>query len=354
MPATAMLSAHPAGASIPISNPLPFTSSGRLTNNVLLVHSSVGKTRPTVYSLPTTNHVYGKKVEWDDYGCAQVLQHWHAKVQAANAKAEPRTLDYIAMNRGAAKEGIINPKDLRKYRKLHPIRIQVGVKGSSSSIPVTAGVGGVLNRKAPIPSDANPAFTYGKPTRPSTPVADLMTDRYQREWQLQQDKKLAHERSLPKVKSNKPKPAKHRDTDTSDRIPFVNIAERDPKSLWKISKFQKVGAHLHTWRDESEAALRFEANPRPVFRVADDKWLGLPPRELTRPIYMQKGYEKRQEEAAVPPAAELNKKAQERKEEGKSGEQGGCDTAAAGKSVRFNDVADKGTEKDKHSPSAEA
>ena len=37
----------------------------RFTHNPLLVKHAVGKTRPTVYDLPGSDHVYGKRIERD-------------------------------------------------------------------------------------------------------------------------------------------------------------------------------------------------------------------------------------------------------------------------------------------------
>ncbi|TPX55117.1 hypothetical protein PhCBS80983_g05591 [Powellomyces hirtus] len=306
---------------MPTPTPLPITSSGRLTNNVLLVHSSVGKTRPSVYSLPGMNHIYGKRVEYPFY--LLVLQHWHIHSHARDST--PKTLNYIAMNRGAAKEGIINPRDLRKYRKLNPIRINVSTTHGTPGGVQTVGGGAALYKKAPIPSDADPRFTYGKPTRPSTPVADLMTDRYQREWLVQQEKRLAEASRAPKkLKSwELSKTSTHSKSNTPKTFP---ICERDPKTLWKMSKFSSVPAHLSTWRDASDPALQFAADgSKEVFKVVDDKWLGLPPRELTRPIYMQKDFERQQRAAAV--AAEPVKRDEKN---------AGVVTSTATKSVRFN------------------
>ncbi|KAJ3162767.1 hypothetical protein HDU86_003741 [Geranomyces michiganensis] len=303
-----------AAGNIPTPTPLPFTSSGRLTNNVLLVHSSVGKTRPSVYSLPGMNHIYGKRVERDGSGCADVLQHWHVHTNPRDSSNAPRMLNYVAMNRGAAKDGIVSPRDLRAYRKLNPIRINVSTSGRGGSDDGGSGGGGsgvktvhggALYRKAPIPSDGDPRFTYGKPTRPSTPVADLMTDRYQREWLVQQEKRLAEANRAPKNKAENKfakNPPKSSTTATAPRTSpkILSIAERDPHTLWKLSKFTNVPAHLDTWRSKSDPALNFSANEhREVFRVTDDKWLGLPPRELTRPIYMQEEFDRQQRAAAL-------------------------------------------------------
>jgi hypothetical protein len=82
------------------------------------------------------------------------------------------------MNRNSTKKGIIKPKEIHTFRQANPIRVKVG--GHVASIGQHALT--VERRKGPLPSDSDPYFTYGNPTRPSTPVGHLMTDKYQREW----------------------------------------------------------------------------------------------------------------------------------------------------------------------------
>ncbi|KNC98380.1 uncharacterized protein SPPG_06087 [Spizellomyces punctatus DAOM BR117] len=282
---------------IPTVTPLAYTASGRATTNVLLVKDYVGKTRPSVYSLPGLNHVYGKRVERDpNESTATVLQHWHVR---ALSKDSAPALDYIAMNRNSAKQGIINPKAIRTYRKLHPVH--VGTEEHHLGGLKTMNGGNALYRKAPLPSDHDQWFTYGKPTRPSTPVAALMTDKYQREWLEQQE---ANEKtSLPKVKAKKKKQVNSVQQRSQKAAPLttLSIAERDPWSLWKMSRFQKVPADINSWRSKDDPAMNFEPHPKPVFRVVNDKWLGVQPRELTRPIYMQDDLEAQAAAVAAQP-----------------------------------------------------
>lgn len=65
---------------VPKVTGLPLSSSGRLTNNVLLVKDLVGKTRPTVYTLPGLEHVYGKRVERDPNESAATGEYLRAGV----------------------------------------------------------------------------------------------------------------------------------------------------------------------------------------------------------------------------------------------------------------------------------
>ncbi|KAJ3055665.1 hypothetical protein HK097_009783 [Rhizophlyctis rosea] len=270
-----------------------FTSkalSAKETSNTLLVKDLVGKTRPSVFDLPELNHVYGKTIERDpNETAATVLQHWHVR---AMSKDIVPALDYVTMNRNTARKGILQPKEIRAYRKAHPVRIKVGDHDEAGALGtgrVIGGPGGVLKRKAPLPSDGNLGFTYGKPTRPSTPVADLMTDKYQREWMEEQQREESERAAREKEKKRGKKglqpdiASKSKSTRKMQTVssPLDNPLT-DPSTLFKLSKFKKVGPTISSYREASDPAMTpcdpNNANPPPVFRVVRDKWLGQQPR----------------------------------------------------------------------------
>lgn len=85
-----------------------------------------------------------------------VLQSWTVK---ATSKEIVPALDYITMNRNTVKQRIITPKAIRKFRDEHPVRLKELDHGFKKNI------NGLKARKPPLPSDADPNFTYGMPTR---------------------------------------------------------------------------------------------------------------------------------------------------------------------------------------------
>ncbi len=89
-----------------------------------------------------------------------VIHHWNVK---ATSKETIPALDYITMNRNSAKIGATTPKDIRKFRKEHPVRRKEGDQSMYKAEGV--GNGAFTRAKAPLPSDKNVQFTYGKPTR---------------------------------------------------------------------------------------------------------------------------------------------------------------------------------------------
>ncbi|KAI8815290.1 hypothetical protein BJ742DRAFT_11314 [Cladochytrium replicatum] len=232
------------------------TAVQRGSTNPLLVKDVVGHTKPTCYDLPAATHVYGKKIERDPKECAAtVLQQWHVK---ANSKNVTPALDYVSMNRNTTKNKITTPKEIREYRRANPVRVKVGDHSRGSIHGENGGDGGGAETtadwlkwrcRAQLPSDADPYFTYGKPTRPSTPVGKLMSDEYQREWAQEQER-----RSLERAKAERKKFAKAVTTKKIVKITPLPI-EKDVKKLFKMSKFRSKDAKITCWRDGNDPVI---------------------------------------------------------------------------------------------------
>ncbi|KAI9329393.1 hypothetical protein DFJ73DRAFT_631387 [Zopfochytrium polystomum] len=235
------------------------TTAAAISSNPLLVKDSVGKSRPTVYDLPPSHHVYGKGIERNPEECAaQVLHNWNVKAKSKHAVP---SLDYISMNRNTAKHGIINPSEIREFRKHHPIRMKIGDASAAGVGPpggaAAAAAAAAQRLVGPLPHDRDPSFTYGKPTRPSTPVATLMTDQYQQEWIMEQEKRnfdiLQEEKQKAKKKQTK--------TVTPAKVPLPKrplLVDKDPRSLFKLSRFtdpRRVAAKIVSWREIEDGAF---------------------------------------------------------------------------------------------------
>ena len=77
-----------------------------------------------------------------------VLTHWN--VVQKKQETEPG-LDYIAMNRMAAKSHVLDAGTQAVFRKSHPVRRKK--------------VNPQIKKEDLLPSDKDSAYTYGKPTR---------------------------------------------------------------------------------------------------------------------------------------------------------------------------------------------
>ncbi|KAI8905918.1 hypothetical protein EDD86DRAFT_63059 [Gorgonomyces haynaldii] len=172
-----------------------------------------------------------------------VVHHW--QVNTISKDIVP-ALDYVTMNRNSIKKGIITPKEMREYQATHPVRVKVG-EHFAVRVPVGGLELGAQRRRGPLPSDKDPHYTYGNPTRPSTPVARLMTDQYQRQWldmiakKQEESEKLEMER-LRKKHQQKKAAINHK------VIHKTPVLEKDVSTLFKMSKFKKVNAKIDSWR----------------------------------------------------------------------------------------------------------
>lgn len=240
--------------------PISPATEAAIRNNPLLVKHTVGETRHSVYDLPGKDHVYGKKVERNPEECAaQVLQNWNVKAKSKHAVP---ALDYISMNRNTAKQGITDPTEIRKFRKSHPIRLKIGdveldnnARSTSEGVEFTS----IEIRKqrlvGQLPHDKDPNFIYGKPTRPSTPVARLMTDEYQQNWITEQEKRIAREQQQEKEKTKKKQTKSVSPAKVALQPKKRSIVDKDPKSLFKMSKFASLGPKTSSWRQQGDPVL---------------------------------------------------------------------------------------------------
>jgi len=222
--------------------------------NPLLVKITVGKTRPSVYDLPKEGHVYGIVLERNPDECAAtVLQHW--ETIKTIKKQDVTALDYIAMNRNTAKEGIITAKGAIESRKKNPVHVKIGSSNSTRRRLFTSSLGNPGEHKphsGPLPSDKDTQFTYGQPTRPSTPVAFLMTDTTQRNWIAEQERRQKEVTDLAKAKAQK----KHNKTiSTIQRVKAANIKKKDTHPSFRLKQFTNIPSKTITSRPSDDPAM---------------------------------------------------------------------------------------------------
>ncbi|TPX35591.1 hypothetical protein SmJEL517_g02104 [Synchytrium microbalum] len=214
--------------------------------NPLLVPHEVGKTKRSVYNLPNSDFTYGKTYERDPNDTAACSLQWHGKaVKHRNALDAP--LDYVVMNRNAARKGLLTPGQVKAYRAENPVRVKLTEPQDAAAL-----------RHPKLPSDKNPSHTYGQLVRPSTPVARLMTDKYQREWIATMKAKEEEEMRVEKEKLRKknshsiiPKKTPQK---PQQKVAKLGILPNDhPMTLYKMPRFRDVPAKIVSHRDETVA-----------------------------------------------------------------------------------------------------
>ncbi|KAJ8379721.1 hypothetical protein SKAU_G00004990, partial [Synaphobranchus kaupii] len=148
--------------------------------------------------------------------------------------------DFVALNREGVKSGLVTAKEHYQYRATHDIR---------RLTPSKAGA-----RLAAPPKI--PDITFGVPTRPSTPICDLLEHQYAQRWLHEQQ---AKERA---VLERRKKRQAHlgRVTDTRTTILRKSCPIAEPPSMWKLPRFQEVGPALNTFRCPEARKKAFSAH----------------------------------------------------------------------------------------------
>ncbi|MEE6505406.1 hypothetical protein FKM82_005517 [Ascaphus truei] len=202
-----------------------------MQDNVLLRKSELGKTMRPCYALPGPDFIYGQNTSLKEGGVAEAIGHW----QAIEARARRRKLErnFVALNREAVKSGLVTAAEHQTYRNTHQIWLAVNE-------------GRIKHLGLRLP----PNMTFGITTRPSTPIFDLLENKYQHLWVEQQAKQTVRIKTKEKIKLGDVK-----DTRTSMLRRYQPPA--DPAPLWQLPRFQKVGTHLDTFSTQEARQRAF-------------------------------------------------------------------------------------------------
>uniref|UniRef100_A0A2K6ENI2 Cilia and flagella associated protein 77 n=1 Tax=Propithecus coquereli TaxID=379532 RepID=A0A2K6ENI2_PROCO len=224
---------------VKVSGPLwgpgtpPLTSARSLPQQ-----AELGKPRERSCSLPGVDFNYGLYIRGLDGGVPEALGHWNVFKQQPTCPHE-LTRNYIAMNRGAVKAGLVTARENFLYCRFNDIRISDQddrrLKKEPPSLP--------------------PDMTFGIPARPSTPFFDLLQHRYQQLW-VQEQK--ATQKAIKLEKKQKVILGKLYETRSSQLRKCKPPAR--PDALWRMPHFQKVGRHLDTFPTEADRQRAFKAH----------------------------------------------------------------------------------------------
>ncbi|XP_037348859.1 cilia- and flagella-associated protein 77 [Talpa occidentalis] len=205
--------------------------------NPLIVKAELGKPRERSCSLPGIDFNYGLYTRGQDGGVPEAIGHWHVFKQQPTCPQE-LTRNYIAMNRGAVKAGLVTAHEALLYRQFNDIRISDQEDRR-------------LKKEPPF---VPPNITFGVRARPSTPFFDLLQHRYQQLW-VQEQK--AAQKAIKLEKKQKVVLGKLYDTRSSQLRKYKPPVKLD--ALWHMPHFQKVGAHLDTFPTEADRQRALKA-----------------------------------------------------------------------------------------------
>ncbi|XP_053415079.1 cilia- and flagella-associated protein 77 isoform X1 [Nycticebus coucang] len=200
--------------------------------------AELGKPRERSCSLPGIDFNYGLYIRGLDGGVPEAIGHWNVLKQQPTCPHE-LTRNYIAMNRGAVKAGLVTARENFLYCQLNDVRISDEddrrLKKEPPSVP--------------------PNMTFGIRARPSTPFFDLLQHRYQQLW-VQEQK--ATQKAIKLEKKQKVVLGKLYETRSSQLRKYKPPVKLT--ALWHMPHFQKVGRHLDTFPTEADRQRAFKAH----------------------------------------------------------------------------------------------
>lgn len=210
------------------------------SSNVILVRDDVGKAKPTCYDLPGEEFAYGRPDNPDFEGAREVTMQWISHVP--RPRQEDKGNDFRKINKVAIRNRCANARQLAEFRRGEGATLTMSPLAPPGPPPKV------------IPSDVVPAFTYGKKTRPSTPIAAVVSYQFSAEYEQaleenyeQYDDEKIFLRSSHKIKTTKAAEG-HAARSRAQAI--------IPKEPFKLKKFAKIGPKFKLPDRNKEEAMK--------------------------------------------------------------------------------------------------
>jgi hypothetical protein len=205
----------------------------RPKNNPLIHRSEVGK--PAFHNdLPPLpeGYTFGAPLKRDKEGAGDVMLTWQSHQSASGKKQYDFGRDFVALNKQSCEANCITTKDVKNFRSTHDARIKPKMQGVKPST--------VPDR---LKSDRN--HVYGAASEPSEHVADLIQNRYELEWVLEQ--KRRHEQLSEAAKME----ALRKSSPSRNAVAQQKMAERStpsphPKEYFTLKQFTGVPSRYFT------------------------------------------------------------------------------------------------------------
>lgn len=212
----------------------------RETNNPLLLKAEIGRPLKRGFTLPPKNFTYGKTSQGKVFGAADTFS-WHSKLKPLTLKDKGLIKrDFISTNKAATQTGLVTAQEHFQYRATHDF-VQKSKSCKDRSI---------------LKSKQSPSVrVYGVPTKPSTPVFDLLEHKYQDGW-------LEDTRQAELLRRKKEK-ERHNNAFKGYSETRASTLRRysppvDPPPLWQMKRFQnKALPALETFRSADARTRAF-------------------------------------------------------------------------------------------------
>lgn len=214
--------------------------------NPLLVRDDVGKAKPSCYDLPGERFAYGRPGNHDVEGAREVSMYWAS--HKPSAQSQITAPDFVRFNKKAAAK-IATARELNSYRK----------ENDSSTPRYGQASRGAAQRV--IPSDVISGFTYGKKVRPSTPIDEVISNRFADQaeddlmrfyaaYREQHEKSASQVRKIPQTTASRGH-AMSANTEKKERQREAERGDLHREEYFKIRKFKNVPTKIDNRRQQS-------------------------------------------------------------------------------------------------------
>ncbi|KXJ18672.1 cilia- and flagella-associated protein 77 [Exaiptasia diaphana] len=211
-----------------------------LLNNPLLQKTELGRPLRRCFTLPSDGFTYGKPNDGKTSGAADALVWRSAPIQTSFHKEKKAPRDFQTLNKSAVQIGLTTAQEHFQYRATHDVR-KLDSRNQKNQSTL---------QKIRFP----PTMVFGVPTKPSTPVYDLLGHKYQDRWL--EERRKAEETMRAKQIQKRHVDKNIYETRASLLRKFQPPVDNPP--LWQMPKFQKIPAQIESFRSENAKKQAFK------------------------------------------------------------------------------------------------
>lgn len=203
---------------------------GSMLINELHLRDQVGQVKARGFELPSRQFTYGLPNDRRDWTAANALRGWtgtHLPKGGATKARSATERDFMGLNRQAIKAGLVRAPENSDYRATHDIR-RVPFDQKEMA-------GKMRSRRLP------PTMVFGVPSRPSTPIFDLLEHKYQDKWIKERANQLNAKRSAEIKACYSKKACKGSGIIYETRASLLRTYQNpvEPAALWQMPRFTK-------------------------------------------------------------------------------------------------------------------
>ncbi|XP_013063876.2 cilia- and flagella-associated protein 77-like isoform X1 [Biomphalaria glabrata] len=257
-----------------VEGPFNYTATGVLGDqrnsmlqNELHLRDKVGHIKSRGYQLPMQSFVYGLPNEKREYSAADALASWKLSHYSLNSDPALRgwtgnylpkggasktkaasERDFMTMNKAAVADGLVTTEETNDYRATHDIRRSPWNRKELS--------GKMRSRRLP------PTMVFGIPSRPSTPIYEVIEHKYQDQWMKERQNLLSNKRAEEVKRRVMSAPVAGRSNGIvyETRASLLRTYQNpvDPAPLWQLPRFTKSAkAQIQSFRTNVDKSASF-------------------------------------------------------------------------------------------------